>query len=130
LEDADFTGEFCRFIQSTIPNVEAAELLIALARRPEAELGPAAALRELSRGSPLSEAQAADLLETFQARGLASRGAGGFRYAPVTSELRAHAEMLAHAYNQRPVTLIRIIYALRDTRIQSFAEAFRLRKRR
>ena len=31
-------------------------------------------------------------------------------------------------YAQRPVTLIRMIYALRDTRIQSFAEAFRIRK--
>ena len=130
MEDADFTDEFCRFIQATIPSVEAAELLIALARRPDAELSPADALRELSRGSPLSEAQAAGLLETFQARGLVSRGAGGFRYAPATAELRGHAETLAQAYNQRPVTLIRILYALRDTRIQSFAEAFRVRKRR
>jgi hypothetical protein len=30
LEDADFTGEFCRFIQSTIPSVEAAELPMTL----------------------------------------------------------------------------------------------------
>ena len=130
MEDADFTDEFCRFIQGAIPTVEAAELLLALARRPDAELGPAAALRELSRGAALSEAQAGALLETFLARGLVSRGAGGFRYAPATSELRAHAEMLAQAYNQRPVTLIRILYALRDSRIQAFAEAFRLRKRR
>ena len=130
MEDADFTDEFCRFIQAAIPSVEAAEILIALARRPDAELSPAAALRELPRGGTVSEAQAAGLLETFQARGLAARGAGGFRYAPATSELRSHAEMLAQAYNQRPVTLIRIIYALRDSRIQSFAEAFRLRKRR
>jgi hypothetical protein len=130
MEDADFTDEFCRFIQATIPSVEAAEVLIVLRRHPDTELAAAAAVRELPRGVALTEAQAAGLLETFQARGLAARGAGGFRYAPASGELRAHAEMLEQAYNQRPVTLIRIIYALRDTKIQSFAEAFRLRKRR
>jgi hypothetical protein len=35
---------------------------------------------------------------------------------------------LAQAYRERPVTLIRVIYALRDSRIQSFADAFRLRR--
>jgi hypothetical protein len=35
---------------------------------------------------------------------------------------------LAQAYNERPVTLIRMIYALRDPKIQSFADAFKLRK--
>jgi hypothetical protein len=130
MEDADFTDEFCRFIQSTIPSVEAAELLIQLAGRPDSALSPGAAVAGLAPGVPLTEAQAAALLESFAARGLVSRAGSEFRYAPATSELRGHAEMLAQAYNQRPVTLIRIIYALRDSRIQSFAEAFRLRKRR
>ena len=131
MEDADFTDEFCRFIQTAIPSVEAAELLIVFARHPEREMAATDALAALPRGVPLDEAQAAPLLEGFVGRGLLSRGAGqGYRYAPSTSELRAHAEMLAQAYNQRPVTLIRIIYALRDSKIQSFAEAFRLRKRR
>lgn len=130
MEDADFTDEFCRFIQSTIPSVEAAELLIHLAGRPDGALSPGAAVAGLPKGVPLTEAQAAGLLESFAARGLVSRAGSEFRYAPATSELRGHAEMLAQAYNQRPVTLIRIIYALRDSRVQSFAEAFRLRKRR
>lgn len=130
VEDADFTDEFCRFIQAAIPSVEAAELLIVMARHPDAELTAAAAVRELPRGVALTDTQAGGLLETFQSRGLLARGAGGFRYAPSSAELRGHAEMLAQAYNQRPVTLIRIIYALRDTKVQSFAEAFRLRKRR
>ena len=34
---------------------------------------------------------------------------------------------LARAYKERPVTLIRMIYALRDQRIRSFADAFRLK---
>ncbi len=129
MEDADFTDDFCRFIQQTIPSVEAAELLIHLSHHPEQSLTPAAAVAGLPKGVPLTEAQAAGLLESFAGRGLVSRSGSEYRYAPATGELRRYAETLAQAYNQRPVTLIRIVYALRDTRIQSFAEAFRLRKR-
>jgi hypothetical protein len=54
---------------------------------------------------------------------------GGPLPAPLAEEQREHLDTLARAYRERPVTLVRIIYALRDSRIQSFAEAFRLRKR-
>jgi hypothetical protein len=37
--------------------------------------------------------------------------------------------MLAQAYKERPVTLFRVIYALRDLKIQSFADAFKLRRK-
>lgn len=41
----------------------------------------------------------------------------------------AHVRTLERAWRERPVTLIRMIYALRDTKIRAFAEAFRLRKK-
>jgi len=50
------------------------------------------------------------------------------RYRPATAQLDAHVRTLAKAYEERPVTLIRIIYALRDGKIRSFADAFKLRK--
>ena len=50
------------------------------------------------------------------------------QYRPGHSALDSHVRTLAQAYQERPVTLIRVIYALRDTSIQSFAEAFRLRR--
>jgi hypothetical protein len=37
--------------------------------------------------------------------------------------------MLSQAYKERPVTLFRVIYALRDLKIQSFAGAFKLRSK-
>jgi hypothetical protein len=40
--------------------------------------------------------------------------------------VEAQVRTLAQAYKRRPVTLIRVIYALRDTKIQSFADAFKL----
>ena len=48
---------------------------------------------------------------------------------PDDPALKAHVARLAQAYEQRPVTLIRLIYALRDSKIRSFADAFRLRKK-
>jgi hypothetical protein len=32
-------------------------------------------------------------------------------------------------YNARPVTMVRVIYALRDEKIRSFADAFRIIKK-
>jgi hypothetical protein len=78
MEDADFSDDFCRFVQSSVPSVEVAERLIA---------------------APL----------------------------PDDPALRGHVQTLAQAYEQRPVTLIRLIYALRDRKIRSFADAFRLK---
>jgi hypothetical protein len=43
-------------------------------------------------------------------------------------EVARHLATLAQAYEQRPVTLVRLIYALRDRKIRSFAAAFKLRK--
>ena len=42
--------------------------------------------------------------------------------------VQGHLRTLSKADAERPVTLIRLIYALRDRKIRSFAEAFRLRK--
>ena len=83
MEDADFSDDFCRFIQRHLPSVPAAEALIAQ-WKDHAELpGP---------------------------------------------DTEGHVRTLAQAYEQRPVTLIRLIYALRDSKIRSFADAFKLRK--
>src|SRR5512134_1129848 len=109
MEDADFSDEFCRFLQSTLPTVEAAELLLAL------YADPASAVRPKDAGE-------AKILQSFYASGLALAGADqSYQYRPSTEALRAHVDTLAKAYEERPVTLIRIIYALRDNKIRSFA---------
>ena len=50
------------------------------------------------------------------------------QYRPAHGTLEGHARTLAQAYTERPVTLIRVIYALRDSKIQSFADAFKLKR--
>ena len=115
MEDADFSDEFCSFLQSSVPTVEAAELLLVLFADP-------AAVRP-------KNAVESKILQSFHAGGLAMASMDqAYQYRPSNETLAAHVEMLAKAYEERPVTLIRIIYALRDSKIRSFADAFRVRK--
>lgn len=125
MEDFEFTDEFCRFIQTTIPAVPAAELLLLLRERPEVSLTAEEALLKLGPGVALGEL--AKHLELMEARGLLARDGRRYRYRP-KSELALQADNLAIAYSQKPVTLIRIIYAFRDSSIKSFADAFKLRR--
>lgn len=101
MEDVDFSDEFCRFVQAHIPSVDAAELVLAEYRAPSHARGP---------NWPRFQ-------QAVRAAGLKDE------------ELERHLATLAQAYDQRPVTLVRLIYALRDRSIQSFADAFKLRRK-
>jgi DNA-binding IclR family transcriptional regulator len=125
MEDVEFSDEFCRFIQVAIPAVDAAELLLVFHRKPDAAFSAQEAVAKLGPGIARSDADR--YLEVFASRGLLERVEGKFRYRP-ENEAATHVETLSQAYLQRPVTLIRVIYALRDSRIQTFADAFKLRK--
>lgn len=129
MEDADFSDDFCRFLQSTIPAVDAAELLLLLRRTPEKSWLTAQLTAALRPGVPIPDADAAKYIELFHARNMVALGEGNrASYRPASEELRMYGDMLALAYKERPVTLIRMIYALRDARIQTFADAFKLRR--
>jgi hypothetical protein len=116
VEDADFSDDFCRFLQACVPSVQAAELLLQLASDPSVEVRP-------------KDAAEAKILQSFHAGGLAMASVEQtYQYRPASETLQNCVNTLAKAYEERPVTLIRIIYALRDGKIRSFAEAFRLRR--
>ena len=126
MEDADFSDEFCRFVHGTLPSVDAAEVLLYLYRQPGAAWQPRQVSEGL-RGVRVSEADAAKYLQGLAARGVAqAQPDGGYRYTPANTALAGYVQTLALAYEQRPVTLIRLIYALRDGKIRSFADAFKL----
>ena len=118
-----FTEPFFRFLQSNIASVDAAEVLLLLYRNNERDWSPGEVLARL--GPVLSEAEVRKILDDFRAKGLLSEG---YRYLPSSAELAAHVTTLATAYEERPVTLFRLIYALRQTGLQALAEAFRLRR--
>jgi len=90
---------------------------------------PAELATKLEPLASLSEPEISKHLELFQQRGLAARVEGNqWRYQPASPDLDSHVRTLARLYNERPVTLIRMIYALRDTKIKTFADAFKIRR--
>jgi hypothetical protein len=129
-DDADFTDEFCRFLQDAVPSVEAAELLLLLQRESARPWSAREAAAALAPSVALSEAEAGRHLEGFRARGLVVAEADArLRYQPTGEGLAQHAGTLDKVYRERPVTLIRVIYGLRDKKIRSFADAFKLRRK-
>jgi hypothetical protein len=129
MEDSAFSDEFCRFIQTALPSVDAAELLLVLFDHPETWWGAGALAARLRPASNITDADAQRHLEHFQARGLIAVGPDKrVQFRPADEALHEQVRTLAQAYRERPVTLIRMIYALRDTKIQSFADAFKLRR--
>lgn len=129
MEDADFSDDFCRFLQQNIPSVDAAELLLFLRAHAERSWAAPEAAANLRPAVQIADADAARYLESFSARGLVASGADRrVQFRPANEELEMSTQMLALAYRERPVTLIRMIYALRDSRIQTFADAFKLKR--
>lgn len=114
MDDAAFSDQFCRFLREFVPNVSTAELLLEL--RAQGDRG----VRPRSHPDRL-------VLEELAGKGVAAALADAFVYR-ASLEVDGYVQTLAQAYRERPVTLFRIIYALRDGKVQSFADAFRLRK--
>jgi hypothetical protein len=114
-------------IRECIPGVDAAELLLLLARAPEVtfELGT---LISSLRGTDLSEASACAYLARFEACGLVAEEQGRYRFSAGDEQVREWVSVLERLYNERPVTLIRTIYALREDRPRAFADAFKIKK--
>jgi hypothetical protein len=129
VEDADFSDEFCHFLQSAVPAVEAAELLLLLRRESARAWTAPDLVAALAPSVLLREEEAANYLAAFQARGILEADAErGVKYR-AANEAAGHLATLERVYRERPVTLIRVIYGLRDTKIRSFADAFRLRRK-
>jgi DNA-binding MarR family transcriptional regulator len=127
-DDADFTDEFCDFLQRSITTVNAAELLLVLYRQPERGWTAHDVAAKLEPAASVTEADAAKDLDMFEQRGFVERSDDErrFSYRPASTELDAHVRTLAKLYNERPVTLIRMIYTLRDAKIKTFADAFKI----
>jgi hypothetical protein len=129
MEDAAFSDEFFRFLRAAVPTVDAAEVLLLLHRERERWWSAEEAVAALLPAVTLKASEAAACFATFQANGIVAVGPDKrAQYRPAFGGLDAHVNTLAQAYRERPVTLIRVIYALRDSKILSFADAFKLKR--
>jgi len=126
LNDEDFTDAFCRFLQSRVTSVDAAELLLALWRKPTVMWSIKDLADQVNPVDSVSEAEAASYVEAFHAQGMVSRTDDGRVSYQGVEDVDVQMETLARLYLDRPITLFRAIHALRDPTIQKFADAFRI----
>jgi hypothetical protein len=128
MSDPDFPEALRSFIRDNIPDVDAAELLLLLARNPERRFDLHTLLSELS-STAVTAPIARKHLALLQERGLVvSTQASTYQYIPSSPQIDQAVQALTRVYDERPVTMVRVIYALRDERIRSFADAFRIKR--
>lgn len=112
-------------IAAEIHSVLELESLLLLYSHPERQWIPEEAARELGINLDWARRE----LERLASRGFALTEAGRYRYAAL-GPLHLAVAGLAEAYAQRRVTVIELIYSKPADPVQSFADAFRLRKER
>ena len=125
--DDDLPTEVRDLVGRRLGSMEEVEILLLLAGVPDALA--AGEIRERLRMPPSLQPMAslARLIDNDLICEERGESEPLYRYAPARPELRRAVDLLAIAYNQRPVTLVRLVYH-RPSAAQSFADAFRVRK--
>jgi len=115
------------FVSRSFRSVWPLELLLVLYQEPHAGREVEALARELRANVPL----VTQGLSNLEAIGLVRADADRlYRFDPASSELAEMAREVIALYNQKPRAVLRAIFAAPSDRIQTFADAFRLRKGR
>jgi hypothetical protein len=125
MTNCDFPEGLRDLIRGCLPNIDAVEILLLLSRHPRKQFEVpeiAAATR-----SELSQAGTRSYLKRMFTCGLLRESNGRYRFAPASTNVRDLVRALEKLYNERPVTLVRTIYALRDEPVRAFSDAFRLK---
>lgn len=123
----ELSAEIRRFIGEHIDSAEQLEILLLLHRSPDKDF----AAQDVSQVIYTVPASATMRLEALVAGGfLASSGGADprYRFAPRSQELRRQVDTLAAAYRADRVSVIKMIFSRPPDQLQSFADAFRLRK--
>ncbi|MES2176875.1 MAG: hypothetical protein V4550_03335 [Gemmatimonadota bacterium] len=111
------------FIVQHMPSLDHVAVLLAMRNAPDAAHQIAGLAVTTRLEAQVIERVARDLVSS----GLLQRDGEMFRYAPV-EEVRQTIDRLADMYHRKPVTLIRALYDRPARAVQSFADAFRVRK--
>jgi hypothetical protein len=127
LSSGNLPAHLRAFVASYIRTVVELETLLLLYNQPQRKWRAADLGKELRIDEQYAQQEIADLTQ----RGFAQcEGNQGCYYAPRTPELHQAVGELAELYAQRRVSVIEAIYSRPADPIQSFADAFRLRKGR
>lgn len=127
MDHAELLGELDALIRTCIPNLDAAELLLVLARPPVRTFS-LDELTEKMRSADVTEALAQRYLDQFVACGIVTQTRRRYHFSSADAKARRIADALETLYNEKPVTLVRMIYNAKDARIRAFADAFQLKR--
>jgi hypothetical protein len=120
-----FSDDATAFIRAAIRSVWALEALRCL----RAQNSRTWSVKALTQELRASELVIQEVLATFRAVGLLTAEAdGAARYAPASAELDAVVGEIVAEYERRPIAVMKEIYAVETSKIQDFANAFRLKK--
>jgi hypothetical protein len=122
-------GDVKQFILDNIDSVAQLEGLLLLRGSPETPWNLTAIAQRLY----IDEQQTAGLLGSLCIRGFLTIKEAAFPvycYQPSSSDLKDMVDRLAEAYKQYLVPVTNLIHSKPQTRVQEFADAFKLRGRR
>ena len=116
-----------RFLDENIESLEQLEILRLLSE----DLGREWTAAELGSEIQTEPADAAAHVTALANRGLLTATSGGgatARHGTRSPELDASLARVLTAYRERPVSMIKLVYARANERLKAFSDAFRLRK--
>jgi len=122
-----FPQSLLEFIQSCVPTFQAAEVLLFFASHPDRDFSVEEVVAQM-RPTVITVPAVKEYTALFATQDLVTDAHGRFRYGPLSAAHEHAIGELARAYDERPVTLIRVIYGVADSKIQSFADSFKLQE--
>jgi len=123
----ELSARVCQFIDQNIESLAQLETLLLLRRHPDKSWDSAGIAKALY----IAPEQAARLLADLGRRGMTSATAASslhYSFIPSSADYDATIAEVALAYEERRVAVISLIYSKPLNKVQTFADAFRLRK--
>lgn len=116
-----------QFIIKSIDSIAQLEALLLLRGSPNEEWSA----QEVARRLYISEQEVVPLLTRLNAEGLIANNSDQpplYRYEPETPEMALLVDRLAESYSKHLVPVTNLVHSKPITRVQEFADAFKLRK--
>ena len=129
MSEPELPAEVRQLIYSSVPSIDALEVLVQVVRSKDIPR-TVPELIEALRPTEVTEPVVREALALLRTQGILSQSPEGeILYRPNSPALERALGLLVRAYNERPVTLIRTVYAIADAKkIQAFADAFKIKK--
>ena len=127
MSDPEIPSDLRNFILETIDSVGQVEAILLCRANPNEEWCPELVAARLY----ISEKDAASLLAQLSSLNMLERLEGEpprYRYRTASPELSALIDQLAATYAKHLISVTKLIHTKPKTRIQQFADAFRIRK--